>query len=114
GSRAPAVARLTRAAPELAEPLSPGSGAIGAELVFAAREEWAQSLGDLLLRRCMVGLGADLGAAALPAALAVARRHLGWSAARAQAEATAYRAEIALFRPPADAGDSSGRDGSSN
>ncbi len=101
GSRATAVARYARDLPDLASPLAPGTGAIGAEVVHAAREEWARSLGDVLLRRCMAGLGGDLGLAALPAAIAVARRHLAWSADQARAEEAAYRAEIARLRPVA-------------
>ena len=112
GSRAVDVARLTRDAPDLASPLAPATAAIGAELVHATREEWAGSLGDLLLRRCMVGLGADLGLRSLPGAIAVARQHLGWSAERAQVEEAAYRTEIGRLQPafPSDAGHDAGHD----
>jgi len=94
GSRALQVAALTRDAPELGQPICAGSGALAAEVVFAAREEFAVTLADILLRRSMVGLGPDLGRAALPAALRVAARHLGWDAARCQAEEAAYLDEI--------------------
>jgi glycerol-3-phosphate dehydrogenase len=94
GSRALDVAALTRDAPELGEPICNHSGALAAEVVFAAREEFAMTLADILLRRSMVGLGPDLGRAALPAALRVAARHLGWDAARCQAEEAAYLDEI--------------------
>jgi glycerol-3-phosphate dehydrogenase len=95
GSRALHVAALTRDAPELGQPICAVSGALGAEVVFAVREEFAVTLADILLRRSMVGLGPDLGRAAVPAALRVAARHLGWDAARCQAEEAAYLAEIA-------------------
>jgi len=101
GGRAGEVAALTRQAPELAELLDPAGGAIAAEVVHAVRHEQARTLGDILLRRCMAGLGADLGAAALPKALAVAARHLGWDGARCAAEEAAYRAEIAQLQVPA-------------
>jgi len=94
GSRAPHVAALTRAAADLGEPVCTVSGALAAEVVFAVREEFAMTLGDILLRRSMVGLGPDLGRAALPAVLVVAKRHLGWDDARCRAEEAAYRAEI--------------------
>ena len=103
GSRAPLVAALARDAPDLGQPLAPGGGAIGAEVVFAVREEFAAGLGDVLLRRCMAGLGADLGLAAVPGARRVAATHLGWSAAHCRAEEAAYRAEIALLAVPAPA-----------
>jgi glycerol-3-phosphate dehydrogenase len=101
GSRAPLVAALTRESPELGHPICSRSGALGAEVVFAVREEFAVTLGDILLRRSMVGLGPDLGRAALPAALAVAARHLGWDETRCRAEEAAYLAEIEPLTVPA-------------
>lgn len=103
GRRALDVAELVRQTPELGERLDDASGAIAAEVVFAVRQEQARTLSDILLRRCLVGLGADLGAAAVPKALAVAARHLGWDAARCAAEEAAYRAETGALRPPAAA-----------
>jgi glycerol-3-phosphate dehydrogenase len=99
GARAPEVAALTRGAPDLGTLLDKTSGAIAAEVVFAATRERARTLGDILLRRCMAGLGPDLGVAALPGALATAARHLGWDPARCVAEEAAYRAEIATLHP---------------
>lgn len=101
GSRAPLVAALAREAPELGRPLAADGGAIGAEVVFAVREEFAATIGDVLLRRCMAGLGPDLGRAALPAALAIAATHLGWTEARCRADETAYLAEVAALAVPA-------------
>ena len=100
GSRAPLVAALTRDAPQLGEPLVPDGEVIAAEVVFAARSEFAQTIGDILLRRCMAGLGPDLGRAALPAALAVAARHLGWDDARCRSGEQAYLGEIAALAVP--------------
>jgi len=100
GSRAPLVAALTRDAPELGLPLSPGAPALAAEVVFAARGEFAVTLGDILLRRCMAGLGPDLGRGAIAGALATAARHLAWDPARCAAEEAAYRTEIAALAPP--------------
>lgn len=54
------------------------SGAIGAEIVFAAREEWAQTFTDILVRRTMIGRNGQLGLNALDAAARLARTHLGW------------------------------------
>jgi glycerol-3-phosphate dehydrogenase len=88
------VAALTLVAPDLGEPICSVSGALGAEVVFAVREEFAETLADVLLRRSMVGLGPDLGLAAMPAALRVATRHLGWDDSRCRAEEAAYLAEI--------------------
>jgi glycerol-3-phosphate dehydrogenase len=101
GSRAPLVAALTRDDPELGRPLAAPGGAIGAEVIFAVRGEFAVTIGDVLLRRCMAGLGPDLGRAALPAALGVAAARLGWDEARCRREEVAYRAEIAWLGVPA-------------
>jgi glycerol-3-phosphate dehydrogenase len=101
GSRAPLVAALTRDDPALGRPLAGEGGAIAAEVVFAVRDEFARTLGDVLLRRCMAGLGPDLGQAAISPALRAAATHLGWDKARCQAEEAAYRAEIAALLPPA-------------
>jgi hypothetical protein len=49
----------------------------------------------------MIGLGADLGLATLPAVTAIARETLGWSAERAAAEAGAYIAATARYLDPA-------------
>ncbi|MEZ5566320.1 MAG: glycerol-3-phosphate dehydrogenase [Gammaproteobacteria bacterium] len=95
GSRALRVAGMTRSRPELGEVICASSGAIAAELSFAVNEEFAVGLSDILLRRIMIGLGPDLGRAALPAVLRIARRDLGWDTDRCQSEEAAYLAEIA-------------------
>lgn len=98
GARAPAVAALAAEHPDLAVPICATSSAIAAEVVFAIREEFAVSMADVLLRRCMAGLGPDLGRAALSPALSVAARHLGWDAVRIKAETAAYLAEISVLQ----------------
>lgn len=100
GTRALAVGALATE-PDLREPFDPDSGAIGAEVVFAVREEGAVTLADILLRRTMVGLGPRCAVGADVAAAAVACRHLGWDAERAAAEVAAYRAELAPLLPRA-------------
>jgi len=92
GARATAVAALLNAAPELAQPICPHSHAIGAEVVFAMREELAVHLTDILFGRCMAALSPDLGAAAMSAALPIAARTGGWNQERQQAELHRYQA----------------------
>src|SRR5690606_4771797 len=66
-----------------------------------AREEKAVTLGDILLRRTLIGLGPDMGLSAARACAEVAVRHLGWDEERAQAEIAAYEAEVPRrYRPP--------------
>ncbi len=97
GARAPAVAALAVRDPDLAGSICTFSGAIAAEVVFAVRHEFAVGMTDILLRRCMAGLSPDLGRGALPRALPVAARHLGWDARRLGFEAEAYEAEIRVL-----------------
>ena len=77
-----------------------GNGhAIAAEIVFAYEHEMPTTIADVLLRRTMIGLSADQGRAALPRAVAIARRHQGWSQARADEEERRYLREIGRMRP---------------
>ena len=100
GSRAVHVAALTRDVPDLGKTICAVSGALAAEVVFAVREEFAVTLGDILLRRSMAGLRPGPRSPRLPAALPVAAKHLGWDGARLGAEAEAYLAEIAPSGDP--------------
>lgn len=68
GAEAARVAALADGHPDLLEPLAPGLGVRGVELVFAVRCEGARSVADVLERRTRLALvPADL-AAALPRA----------------------------------------------
>jgi glycerol-3-phosphate dehydrogenase len=104
GARAAAVAKLVHRVPALGAEICARTHALGAEIVFSFEEEMAVSLADSLMRRTMLGLGADLGANVLPAALAVARDHLGWGAARLAEERQRFEAETAALRAPLNDG----------
>ncbi len=99
GIRAEAVSALGVASPDLMATIDPQSGAIGAEVVFAVRDEGAVSLADILLRRTMVGLYDRVGIGPDRAAAEVAMRHLGWDAPRAEREIREYREFIARYHP---------------
>ncbi|CAG0937848.1 glycerol-3-phosphate dehydrogenase [Gammaproteobacteria bacterium] len=99
GSRADGVAALVAREPALAATLGNGT-AIAAEVVHAFEEEFATSLADCLMRRTMLGLGADLGASVLDEALRVAAQQLGWDAGRCEAERAGFLAETAALRLP--------------
>jgi glycerol-3-phosphate dehydrogenase len=101
GTRSRQVLKLADDAPDLRETFSPATGAIGAEVVFAVQEEMATTLEDVLLRRTMVGLDDSVGLDAIDAAAYIARRHLGWSAERADAEVSRYRTYVERFKPRA-------------
>ncbi len=98
GSRASEVARLASDEPELLEVISEETASVAAEVVYAFREELAETLADCLLRRTMVGLNGRLGLDALEASARVARRFLGWSEQRAASEVVSYKRYGARFR----------------
>jgi glycerol-3-phosphate dehydrogenase len=92
GERADQVVEIGSQAPELMEPLTSETAAIGAEVLFSFQSEMAVTLGDVLLRRTMAGLGSTAGVGEDEAAAAVALRYLGWDEPRAREEVAAYRA----------------------
>jgi len=94
GCRAAMVKELVDEHPELGAQICSHSHAIAAEIVFCFRHEFATTIADVLLRRAMVGLSPNLGRDALPRAVAVARRYLGWSQQRADEEERRYLREI--------------------
>jgi glycerol-3-phosphate dehydrogenase len=98
GSRAREVLDLARADPSLASPLCPHHRGVEAEVVHAVENEWAQSLGDVLLRRNALGLSA---CQALDCVERVADRMgtvLGWDQDRRRKEIDAYRREVEPMR----------------
>ena len=66
GAEGAAVLALAEGRPELLEPLAPGVPVIGAEVVWAVREEGALTVDDVLERRTRVGLVPAWRAAAEP------------------------------------------------
>ena len=103
GVRARGVVAHAEAEPGLREPLGPSTSLIGAALVVAVREEFATTLVDALLRRTMVGYGAEVGLDALPNAAVIGRDYLGWDTARVEQEVSEYRQAMRRFLPRAAA-----------
>jgi glycerol-3-phosphate dehydrogenase len=99
GSRAVDVIDVVADDPDLLEPLDAETGAIRAEVLFAFRSELAQGLGDVFLRRTMVGYNSHVAIGADEAAAEVARRHLAWDEDRAREEVERYRRYIRRYRP---------------
>jgi glycerol-3-phosphate dehydrogenase len=94
GTRAPLVARIAATRPELAEPLSRGCPALGAEVVHAVASEMAHSVGDFLIRRTSLSWRAPVEAeAAAPAVARIMAAELGWDRAREDAEVLSFTHE---------------------
>lgn len=102
GSNGEAVRRLEQEHPELAEPIVPGLEYSKAEVVYAAREEMARSVDDVLARRTRARLLArDASADAAPEVARLIAPVLGWSDAQQEASVAAYRALVEAERASA-------------
>jgi glycerol-3-phosphate dehydrogenase len=87
--------------PELAVEVDDWSGAIAAEAVYAVREELAETLADVLLRRTMIAYGPHAGIGPDERVLAAAGKELGWTKPRQRRELTSFREWITRYRPRA-------------
>ena len=90
GSDAPALEELMETEPLLAEPLHPALPYVGAEVVWAVREEMARTVEDVLARRTRaLFLNARAAIAMAPRVAVLMARELGkdseWKAAQVQA-----------------------------
>jgi glycerol-3-phosphate dehydrogenase len=103
GVRAAEVLKVGEDDPELLTPLSSivsvETALIGAEVIWAFREEMAETLSDVLLRRTMAGYGPRVGLDVAEAAAQVAVKHLGWEQERAEREVLEYREWIERYTP---------------
>ncbi len=93
--------------PSLRDPLVPGTPYSRAEAVYAAREEMAMSVDDVLTRRTRARLLArDASAEAAGHVAALLGAELGWNEAERDAQAAAYRASVeherASIAPPGE------------
>jgi glycerol-3-phosphate dehydrogenase len=97
GDAAHQVLALATERGELAQPIVPGLPDLLAEVVLAARNEQARSIGDVLLRRTRLGLLAarELGGAGNPInrVADVLARELDWSEERREAEIERFAEE---------------------
>jgi glycerol-3-phosphate dehydrogenase len=99
GARALEVLRLALSDDELSKPISDETGTIGAEVVYAFREEMAETLADCLMRRTMTGLNGHVGLDAVERAARVAQKFLDWDEERASREVENYRTYVERFTP---------------
>ncbi len=91
GTESGAVLAVAQGRPELLERVVAGLPYTGAELVYAAREEMACTLDDLLSRRTRATIQLAAAAqAAAPAAAALVAPELGWSEHQTAAQVSAY------------------------
>lgn len=95
GGNAAAVAALTEADPDLGRRLVPELPYLRAEVVWACRQEAAQTVADVLERRVRLAIEHNSrGLDALDDVAALMGAELDWDPARRGAEATVYRARV--------------------
>jgi glycerol-3-phosphate dehydrogenase len=80
------VLRIARDVPALARPLGQRCEVIGAEILYAAKQEMALKLGDAVIRRTEAGAAGHPGSDALERAATIMARAHGWDAARTRME----------------------------
>jgi glycerol-3-phosphate dehydrogenase len=91
GTESAAVLALAEGRPELLEPAIPGLPYTRAEFVYAAREEMAQTLDDVLARRTRAAIQlAQPTMAAAHAAAALIARDMGWDEQTASNQAAHF------------------------
>ncbi len=103
GARAERVLELGKADPELLEPLSPLRQEVGAEILYAVREEMAFNLADVVFRRTGLGTLGHPGLAALEKTAGLMASELGWTPEKTAAEVAVVAARFEL--PSASASD---------
>jgi len=95
----PEVLALAIEDPTLRDVISPSTGAIAATIAFSFGAEHAVTLTDAIMRRSMIGYGADAGFDALDGAARVARETLGWEQSRVDAGIMVHRHYMQRFLP---------------
>jgi glycerol-3-phosphate dehydrogenase len=102
GKRASDIARMALVSAELRAPICPHSSHIVAEVVEAYRREFAVTLGDVLLRRVPVALGACWSESCSREAALRISTVLGWKEQAMGANLEAFEMERSAFlRSPA-------------
>jgi glycerol-3-phosphate dehydrogenase len=95
GSRARDVLVLAERRPQLATPFCEHGPTLKAQATYAALNEGAETLADVLLRRAPIGLASCLALDCVDAAAEVVGQTLRWDEDRRRKEAAAYRKLVA-------------------
>ncbi|SCY28657.1 glycerol-3-phosphate dehydrogenase/oxidase [Desulfoluna spongiiphila] len=100
GSYAGEIKELAQESPELAEPLHPSLPYTGLEVAWAARNEWACTVADVLSRRTRsLLLGATASVEAAPRVAAIMAKELGKDQAWIDEQIEAYGKLAANYMP---------------
>ncbi len=94
GSRAERILHYTKEDPRLAEPISPESMDIYAQVLYGIREEGAKTISDVLLRRIHTGITASRGEPQAPQIAGIAASELGWKAAEQDHQVEKFKEDL--------------------
>jgi glycerol-3-phosphate dehydrogenase len=101
GTEAAGIFNLMRSEAGLADRLQPDHPAVGAEVLHAARKEFARTVADVLVRRIHLFFETrDQGAAAAGRTAELLGRELRWTLAEQQRQVASYRALTGRTLPP--------------
>ena len=99
GARVRDLVELAAHCPELGRPVRGAAGYLGAEVVYAATDEGALHLEDVLARRTRISIETwDGGVEAAPAVAALIAPVLGWNERRREQEVRTYLASVEAER----------------
>ncbi|MGV7225134.1 MAG: glycerol-3-phosphate dehydrogenase/oxidase, partial [Nitrospinales bacterium] len=97
GAQYLSVLNLTKTEKRLAETICRGSSAIKAEIVYAIREEMAQHLSDIVMRRTGLANTGNPGSEVVKICAEVMGEELNWETNRRQAEISEVHAALTLL-----------------
>lgn len=103
GGRSVAVVAEAGDDQQLLAVLHEGTGAVGVELLFAVRHEFARTLTDVLARRLLLAFEPGHGLESVDQAVAILGEELGWSAEQRAAEVAEYHEWLTRLAVPAGA-----------
>ncbi len=98
GSRVQRLVELAASEADLGNPLDADGTVLAAEVALAVRDEFAWCLSDIVHRRLMIGLSADLGAHITLAVASIAARELDWDSEEAERQLSELNAHNARLR----------------
>ena len=104
GARARHVVDEAKADPSLLSVVHASTGAIGAEMVFAIRHEFARTLADVMSRRTLLAFAPGHGLDSVAAIADLLGGVFGWDAARRSAEIAGYHRWLSHLEVPGRAG----------
>jgi glycerol-3-phosphate dehydrogenase len=98
GARVKRLRELVTANPSLGRTRDEADTVLAAEVALATRDEFALQLTDIVHRRLMIGLSANLGAHVTLSVASTAAAELGWGSAEAERQLAALNAYNARLR----------------